>query len=77
MTKRRRHLDHEVMIHKKHQLDAAVWCFEQFGERWDPITTERSGNRWTMFWAGREGYEYYRFCFALESDAILFALRWS
>lgn len=69
------HLDHEVLVHKDLHNAAGRWCEEQFGQRWEAIG-HRSG-RWSMFWAGRNDFDKYRFCFALEQDMIWFVLRWS
>lgn len=68
------HLDYEVLIHKRQHHAAMRWCEEQHGARWEAI-----GNRsgvWCVFWAGRDHYDQYRFCFAHEKDMIWFALRW-
>jgi hypothetical protein len=70
-----RHLDHEVLIDSGKHNDAARWCAEQFGRRWEAIG-HRSG-RWCLFWAGPgAGPGKYRFCFALEQDMLVFMLRW-
>lgn len=69
-----RYLDNEVLLDSKKQGDAARWCIEQFGRRWEAIGY-RSG-RWAMFWAGRGMPQQYRFCFALEQDRLMFMLRW-
>ena len=70
-----RHLDHEVLIDSAKHRDAARWCAEQFGRRWEAIGY-RSG-RWCLFWAGPgAGPGKYRFCFALEQDMLMFMLRW-
>jgi hypothetical protein len=70
-----RHLDYEVLIHKRQYQDAVWWCVSQFGKRWEAIDY-RAGT-WAVFWAGRGSVEQYRFCFAREKDMLLFALRWS
>lgn len=69
------HLDHEVLIHKRQHRDAMQWCEAQFGRRWEAIG-HRSG-QWAVFWAGRNDYDEYRFCFADERDMIWFALQWN
>ena len=70
-----RHLDHEVLIDSAKHRDAAQWCHEQLGLRWNPLDN-RSG-LWSMFWAGPgAGRGKYRFCFALEQDKLVFMLRW-
>lgn len=68
------HLDHEVLLHKDHHELARQWCHEQFGLRWNPLDN-RSG-RWAMFWAGRDRFDQYRFCFADKEDMLMFILRW-
>lgn len=69
-----RRLDHEVLIHKDRHKPTRQWCHEQFGLRWNPLDN-RSG-RWAMFWAGRDHFDQYMFCFAKEEDMLLFILRW-
>ena len=75
VNKEFRHLDYEVLIDSEKFGDAARWCTEQFGQRWEAIGY-RSG-RWCLFWAGRDQPKEYRFCFAYEQDLLLFILRWS
>jgi hypothetical protein len=70
-----RHLNHEVLIHKDQHRAAMKWCEAQFGKRWEAIGY-RAGT-WTVFWSGRDHYDKYRFCFALEQDMLLFTLRWA
>jgi hypothetical protein len=70
-----RHLDHEVLIHKNQHHAAMRWCEAEFGLRWEAIG-HRQGI-WCVFWAGRDHYDRYRFCFAREKDMIWFTLRWS
>lgn len=67
-------LEHEVWIHEHKQPDAERWCREQFGKRWNVID-QRDG-RWACFWAGANSHWLYRFCFAQEADAMMFALKW-
>jgi hypothetical protein len=70
-----RHLDYEVLIHKSQHHAVMRWCEEQHGPRWESL-----GNRsgvWSVYWAGRDHYDQYRFCFALEQDLLLFVLRWA
>jgi hypothetical protein len=71
-----KHLEHEIVLDKKHHYETELWCKEHFGERWN-IFENREG-RWTVFWAGHRGEHAgkYRWCFANEKDAIWFALRW-
>lgn len=69
-----KHLDHEVLIHKDNHVPAGQWCEEQLGQRWEAVGY-RSG-RWCMFWAGRNDFDKYRFCFATEHDLMWFKLRW-
>ena len=71
-----KYLDHHVIIHGSKLSEAKEWCHNQYGDRWGPILSEQN-NRWTVFWAGTDNFEYYRFCFALEKEAHWFALRWS
>jgi hypothetical protein len=68
------HLDHEVLIHKSRHRAAQEWCEQQFGRQWEAIGY-RSGT-WAVFWAGRESFDQYRFCFAQEKDLVWFTLRW-
>jgi hypothetical protein len=70
-----RHLDHEVLIHKSRHHAAMRWCEAEFGLCWEAIG-HRQGI-WCVFWAGRDHYDRYRFCFAHERDMIWFTLRWS
>lgn len=67
-------LDHEVWIDERKQLHAERWCRQQLGKRWNVID-EREG-RWVCFWGGPDRHTKYRFCFAQEADAIVFALKW-
>ena len=69
-----RHLDHEVLIDSEKHNDAARWCAEHFGQRWEAI--DYRAGRWCLFWAGRDMPKKYRFCFAHERDLLLFILRW-
>jgi hypothetical protein len=68
------HLDYEFLIHKRQYHNAMKWCEAQFGKRWEAIGY-RAGT-WTVFWAGRESVDQYRFCFAQEKDMIWFMLKW-
>ena len=70
-----RHLDYEVLLHKDRHRAAQKWCQKQFGRRWEAIGY-REG-RWSLFWAGRDAFDQYRFCFAHERDMLMFILRWS
>lgn len=74
VAKQYRHLDYEVLIHKDKYSEASRWCRLQFGLRWEAIGY-REG-RWSLFWAGRNQPDQYRFCFALEKDMIWFKLKW-
>ena len=67
-------LDHEIWINERKHVDAERWCRTHLGKRWNVID-QRDG-RWACFWAGREAHDKYRFCFAQEADAIVFALKW-
>jgi hypothetical protein len=67
--------NYEVLIHKDRHQDAMKWCEEQFDTRWQAV-----GNRagiWCVFWAGRDHFDQYRFCFVYEQDYVWFLLRWS
>jgi len=62
---------HEIIIPREQHHQAAEWCTETFGPRWEAIGN-RSGT-WTCFWAG---WGNYRFVFVKEEDAIICALRY-
>ena len=68
-------LDYEVYTHKSVIEDAKKWCYEQWGTRWQALGN-RSGT-WSVFWAGREQAEHYRWNFATEQQALLFTLKWA
>jgi hypothetical protein len=71
-----RHLEYTVRINKSKHYDAEKWCRENFGERWC-VLSNRTGI-WCCFWGGfREANGNYRYHFANERDAVLFALRWA
>ena len=67
-------LEHEVWIDERKHVDAERWCRQQLGKRWNVID-EREG-QWACFWGGRGAHWLYRFSFAQEADAMMFALRW-
>ena len=71
-------LTHEVFIHKSKHREAKHWCEEHLGKKWD-LLDNRDGT-WSMFWGPAKkdnGWQsHYRFCFAEESDALWFSLRW-
>jgi hypothetical protein len=71
-------LTHEVFINKSKHRAAKRWCEEHLGNRWD-ILENREGI-WSLFWGpadkDNEWQSHYRFCFAEESDALWFSLRW-
>ena len=67
-------LEHEVWINDRKHVDAERWCQTLLGKRWNVID-EREG-RWACFWGGSGAHWLYRFCFAEEADAIVFALKW-
>ena len=69
-----RHLDHEALIHKSQHHAAMRWCEAQYGARWEALS-HRSGV-WCVFWAGRDHYDQYKFCFAHQQDMMMFVLRW-
>ena len=66
---------HEVIIHKSRHHEAEAWCREHFGARWAAMSN-MSGT-WCCFWAGRERFGGYRYHFADESAAVMFALKWA
>lgn len=69
---------HQVLIHKDVHREAAQWCREQFGERWQATGRDNRQGVWAVFWAGIRGQEsMYRFRFINESDLMVFILRWS
>lgn len=70
-----RKLDHEIMIDDRKHVDAERWCRSNLGKRWEVIGYQEG--LWACFWAGRDAHNLYRFCFAQEADAVLFALKWS
>ena len=67
-------LEYEVWLDQHKQIHAERWCQQQLGKCWNVID-EREG-RWACFWGGRDSHWLYRFCFAQEADAVLFALKW-
>ena len=70
-----RKLDHEIMIDDRKHVNAERWCRSNLGKRWQAIGYQEG--LWACFWAGRDAHNLYRFCFAEETDAIVFALKWS
>jgi hypothetical protein len=70
-----KHLEHEVIIYKRHGYEVESWCKRHFGERWNIF--DNPEGRWTVFWAGSADPKRYRWCFADERDAARFALRWA
>lgn len=69
------HLDHDVLVHKDKYRAAGQWCEAQFGKRWEAIGY-RAGT-WCVFWAGRDHFDQYQFCFANEQDMMWFMMRWN
>lgn len=69
-----RKLTHEVIIESTNSRPASNWCEQHFGPRWNVINCRNGA--WAMFWAGVAMSSGYRFVFAEERDAALFALRW-
>jgi hypothetical protein len=67
-------LDHEILIDSDRYRPAIAWCEQQFGPRQSLLQT-RSG-RWTVFWAGTDMPNKYKFFFADEQEAGFFALKW-
>ncbi len=71
-----RDLPYTITIHKDHHREAEEWCRTRGGDRWS-VTDNRQGT-WCCFWGGfREANGNYRYHFAREEDAIIFALMWS
>ena len=68
------HPSHEILIPKERQRQAAEWCTETFGPRWEAVGN-RSGT-WSCFWAGFNSGGNYRFAFVKEEDAIICAMRY-
>ena len=66
---------HEVLIHKGVQREAALWCEEHFGKRWQAM--DNRDGVWAVFWAGQDNFSTYQYIFANEQDMILFILRWA
>ena len=70
-------LDYEVLS-KTLPHEVFEWCVEHIGPRWNAI--DNRFGKWAVFWAGpncEQGYDYYRYLFSNEKDAILFMLRWA
>lgn len=65
----------KVVVLLGNYVAAKTWCTAQFGDRWD-ISRNRSGG-WSAAWRGLENSQTIEFYFVKESDAVLFALRWS
>lgn len=65
---------HEVILSKENHWEQSDWCTKKFGKRWN-VVDNRSGT-WCCFWAGRESFGDYRWCFTNEQDMVLFLLRW-
>lgn len=66
---------HEVIIPKSQHHEAVAWCHEHFGARW--ASMDNLSGRWCCFWAGRERFGHYRYHFADEQAAVMFALKWA
>jgi len=67
-------LAHEVRTPESVVFPAHSWCEQQWGERWG-VTHNREGT-WSVFWAGRDDPDQYRWCFATQQQVLLFTLRW-
>jgi len=52
------------------------WCLDNIGPRWSAVGPERETGLWTVFWAGPEAPDKYRWHFKHEKDAMWFRLRW-
>ena len=66
---------HNSLISKDSYRDAAKWCEEQFGKRWDALDYKEG--QWSVFWAGRDAPLMYNFWFTDQKYTMLFILRWS
>ena len=64
-----------VMPKSKKQWEVDAWCNEQFGPRWSAVRN-RAGI-WCCFWRGVNDPKGYDWFFKNESDAMMFALKWS
>ena len=67
-------LEYEVRTPRHVVEPAKTWCEAEWGPRWSAIDN-RTGT-WSVFWAGRGIPGYYRWHFATEQQALLFALKW-
>jgi len=71
-----KNLPYTITVHKDYHREAEEWCRTRWGDRWS-VTDNRKGT-WCCFWGGfREANGNYRYHFAREEDAIIFALMWS
>lgn len=69
-----KHLEHEIILDKKHLYEIEAWCKQHFGECWNLIDNRKG--RWAVFWAGIESPKEYRWYFADERAATWFKIRW-
>ena len=67
-------LEYEVHTPRHVVEPAKTWCQDQWGARWN-VLDNQSGT-WSVFWAGRDRASHYRWQFATEQQALLFALKW-
>ena len=72
-----RHLPYGVKTDKKILHEAAAWCREQWGQRFEAVK-HRDGT-WCVLWAGpRENLpSQYQWWFETEEQLLLFTLRWT
>lgn len=77
-------LSHTVKLPAEKQVAACRWCADQFGKRFsiidctsDEFSPGTPSGVWQCVWAGPSDSHRYEFRFDHESDAILFALRWT
>lgn len=68
-------LDYQLLVNKKDHRHAEAWCRKNLGTRWSAIDNRQG--IWSCFWAGPKNNNNYLFYFKNESDAIIFALKWT
>lgn len=69
-----REFPYQTVTSKNNHWQAAEWCKENFGPRWEAI-----GNRegtWCTFWRGRSIPGSYEWFFLNEQDYLMFTLKW-
>jgi len=77
-------LSHTVMVPSEKLVAGCRWCVAQFGNRFsitdtasDEFSPGMPAGVWQCVWAGPGDPHRYEFRFDHETDAVLFALRWS